>query len=387
MIRRLILLTGSTQVYASGLLKGILEYSKGTDPWVVVRMPSYYKQVHGIAGVVGWAKDWKADAIIGQFEPTDNVSLFGQYGIVAVAQDYQSRFKEIPNLTGDYVNMGRMAAQYFIQKGFRNFAFYGFNDVVWSDERSLGFRSRLLESGLGDRYYEFLQTSLNTRWYYDADSLAMWLLSLPRPVALFACDDNSASRIVEVCRTRQVRIPEDVAVLGVNNDDVLCNLSYPSLSSISLDVERGGYDVAQLIDTLLSDPHSDPHDVVVRSVNIVERMSTDIYATDDAAILKVLHYIHQHLSSPLSVQELVEQVPMSRRLLEMRFKAATGQSIHQYILDLRMERFSQLLLSSDEPIQVLAMDLGLQEPKNTARQFKARKGMTPAEYRKRFGPK
>lgn len=385
MIRRLILLSDSTQTYASTLLKGVMEYAKERDPWVVCRMPAYYKQVHGIAGVVGWAKDWKADAIIGQFEHTDNVALFGKYGIVAVAQDYKSRFKVIPNITGDYISTGRMAAQYFVQKGYRNFAFYGYEHVVWSAERQRGFRDRLRESGLDGRFFEFYQSDLDTRWYYDTDTLALWLMSLPKPVALFACDDNSASRITEVCRTSNLRIPEDVAVLGVNNDDVLCNLSYPTLSSISLDVTRGGYKAAELIDNLLKDSDYEPHDVVINPVNIVERSSTDILAVDDPHVRRALHYIHHHLSAPLSVDEVVSQVPLSRRLLEIKFKKQTGQSVHQYIVDLRMERFSQLLISSDAPIQELALSLGLTEPKNTSRQFKARKGMTPHEYRKRYG--
>lgn len=380
---RLILLTDFTEAFAHNLLRGILEYSKGREPWVVCRMPPSYKQSYGIPGVLEWAKKWQADAIIAQFNDNDEVELFRENGIVALAQDFQSRFSVIPNITSRYELTGQMAADFFLQKGFRNFAFYGYKDVVWSEERYMGFRNRIMEKGLGDNFFEYKNQPLENLWYYESEPLADWIKSLPHPVALMACDDTRGNKIMEMCQVLGINIPEEIAVLGVDNDEIICNLSEPPLSSVSLNIVKGGYEAARLIDRLIHNEETSYEDVIIQPVTIVNRLSTDIYATDNPAILAALKYIHQNLANKINVEDIVKQVPLSRRLLEIRFRQVTGQSIYQYISDLRMERFSQLLLASTEPVADLAMQVGLADSKNLARQFKLWKGCTPVEYRKR----
>ena len=149
---RLLIITDFTESFPTKLLQGIVKYSRLKEQWVVCRMPPSYKNRIGIPGVVKWAKDWGADAVVGQFEETDDVSLFAKNGIVAVAQDFKKRFTSIPNITGDYLGTGRMAARFFIEHGFRNFGFFGFNDVCWSDERCEGFREVVEEAGFGDSF-------------------------------------------------------------------------------------------------------------------------------------------------------------------------------------------------------------------------------------------
>lgn len=383
-MRRLILLTDFTEAFAHNLLRGILEYSKGREPWVVCRMPPSYKRTYGIEGVLKWAKQWEADAIIAQFDDDDNVELFRHHGIVALAQDYKSRFSTIPNITSRYLLTGRMAADFFLQKGFRNFAFYGYKDVVWSEERGMGFRDRLAECGFGDRFREYQKQSLDNLWYYESEPLADWIRSLPHPTALMACDDTQANKVMEVCRVLGIHIPEDIAVLGVDNDEIICSLSDPPLSSVGLNIVKGGYEAAALIDRLLKEPdvHAPSGDVIIQPTAIVDRRSTDIYATENPAIQTALKYIHQNLAEKLNVEDVVKEVPLSRRLLEMRFREVTGRSIYQYISDLRMERFSQLLLSTNDPIADIAVRVGLADAKNLARQFKQWKGCTPVEYRR-----
>ncbi|WP_455966752.1 substrate-binding domain-containing protein [Bacteroides fluxus] len=379
---RLILLTDFTEAFAHNLLRGILEYSKGREPWVVCRMPPSYKQANGIPGVLEWAKKWEADAIIAQFDDTDEVELFRQNGIIALAQDFKSRFSVIPNITSRYKQTGQMAADFFLQKGFRNFAFYGYKDVVWSEERCMGFRDRIVEKGFGDCFFEYQKQSLENLWYYESEPVANWIKSLPRPVALMACDDTQGNKIMELCRVLGIKIPEEVAVLGVDNDEIICGLSDPPLSSVNLNIVKGGYEAARLIERLLRDKDAISEDVVIQPVTIVNRLSTDIYATDNPVILTALKYIHQNLVNKISVEDIVRQVPLSRRLLEIRFKQVTGQPIYQYISNLRMERFAQLLLANTEPVADLAVQVGLADAKNLARQFKEWKGCTPVEYRK-----
>lgn len=379
---RLILLTDFTEAFAHNLLRGILEYSKGREPWVVCRMPPSYKQANGIPGVLEWAKKWEVDAIIAQFDDTDEVELFRQNGIIALAQDFKSRFSVIPNITSRYKQTGQMAADFFLQKGFRNFAFYGYKDVVWFEERCMGFRDRIVEKGFGDCFFEYQKQSLENLWYYESEPVANWIKSLPRPVALMACDDTQGNKIMELCRVLGIKIPEEVAVLGVDNDEIICGLSDPPLSSVNLNIVKGGYEAARLIERLLRDKDAISEDVVIQPVTIVNRLSTDIYATDNPVILTALKYIHQNLVNKISVEDIVRQVPLSRRLLEIRFKQVTGQPIYQYISNLRMERFAQLLLANTEPVADLAVQVGLADAKNLARQFKEWKGCTPVEYRK-----
>ncbi|MCC8172271.1 MAG: DNA-binding transcriptional regulator [Parabacteroides sp.] len=378
---RLILLTDFTEAFAHNLLRGILEYSKSREPWVVCRMPPSYKHTYGISGVLKWAKKWEADAIIAQFNDDDDVEQFRRQGIVALAQDFKSCFSVIPNITSEYKLTGRMAADFFLQKGFKHFAFYGYEDVVWSAERCLGFRNRIIEKGYGDNFHEYQKQPLESLWFYEPQPLVDWIKRLPRPVGLMACDDTQGNKIIEVCRVLGIKIPEEIAVLGVDNDEIICGLSNPPLSSVNLNIVKGGYEAAALIDRLVQNRNMPYEDVIIHPTTIIERISTDIYATNNPAVLTALKYIHQNLANKINVEDVVRQVPLSRRLLEIRFRQVVGKSVYQYVLDLRMERFSQLLLAGNEPISDLAMEVGLSDCKNLARQFKLWKGCTPIEYR------
>lgn len=379
---RLILLTDFTEAFAYSLLKGILVYSKSHTPWVVCRMPPAYKEQRGIKGVLKWALKWKADAIIGQFDDSDPVELFKQAGIVVLAQDYQSRFASIPNISSEYRLTGRMAADFFLQKGFRNFAFYGYKNTVWSQERCEGFHERLLEQPFPITFSDYQKKSLKNLWSYESESLLDWVRSLPKPTALLACDDNQGNRISEICKINDIRIPEDIAVMSIDNDEIVCNLSDPPLTSIELDIAQGGFEAARLIDQMLHNRHQKNEDVIIRPVGIVERQSTASYATDDPHILTALRYIHEHLSGRITVDDIVRQVPLSRRLLEIRFRKATGQSIAKYVFNQRMQRFSHLLLTTDAPITSVAAEVGLTNYSNISRQFGKLNRGTPLEYRK-----
>lgn len=382
---RLILLSDFTESFSYNLLKGVLAYSKSHEPWVVCRMPPSYKLTYGIEGVLKWAKTWQADAIIGRFDNDDNVELFRQHGIIAIAQDYKARFENIPNITGDYRKTGKMAAEFFLNKGFQHFAFYGYRDTVWSQERCEGFYECIAERGFGNNFHAYQEQSLDDLWFYEAPPLLSWLKSLPHPTALMACDDNQGNRITEICKVNNIKVPDKIAILGVDNDEIICNLSDPPLSSISHNIVRGGFEAAELIDRLLNDEENnrqDMQDVVIQPINIVNRLSTDFYSTTDMHIHTALKYIHQNIASNITVSDIVKQVPLSRRLLEIRFKQVTQQSIHKYIFNLRMERFAQLLLASDAPIADVAEQVGINNLKNLSRQFKTLKKVSPNEYRK-----
>jgi LacI family transcriptional regulator len=381
---KIILLLDFAEEYSKSLLKGISKFSAENGPWTYCRMPLYYRETIGIEGIIDWAREWGADGIIGQLYNEMDIKLILESKIPVIAQDFKERFKELPNITGSYREAGRMGADYFLQKGFRNFAFYGFNDIVWSRERAEGFEEKIRSVGYKVHYFEHRKSRSTDLWYYKSNSLSKWLRSLPKPIALMACDDNQGLHITEACKQNKIRIPEEVAVMGVDNDEMLCELSDPPLSSIGLDIEKGGYDTAKLMDHMIRHGHDDHYDIYVKPTQIITRQSTDIYATNDDHIASTLKFIHKNIEKNLQVDEVVKQVPLSRRTLEKRFLQITGYPIYKYIFNLRIEKFTQKLLETDQTIFEIAIDMGLNDSKNIARQFKQVKGCNPIEYRKQY---
>lgn len=383
---RILFLTDFSEAYARNLLLGIARYAHAVgQAWSLCRLPLSIRDKFGIEAVIDLAKKMRADAVIGQFYNTDNVELFARNGIITIAQDFKARFTTIPNITGPHFLAGKMGAEYFAKKGFRHFAFYGTRDVVWSDERMQGFRETVRAANPSFTFSALCKNTQNALWDYDTNQLVTWLQSLPKPVAIMACDDNHAYHITEACQQGEgggrLRIPDDIAVLGVDNDETICRLSSPNLSSLNQNIEQGGYDVAQLIDRILRDPATPREDVMVQPTHIVTRQSTDIYANNDQHIAEVLKYIHENISQKITVDELVELAPLSRRLLETRFKRSMGTSIYDYILQTRIEKVAQLLCEGMS-VSEAAIELGFSDIKNLSRMFRQQRGMTPSEYRR-----
>lgn len=381
---RLLLITDFTEQFAYRLLRGIMDYARRRDQqWVVCKMPPSYKREIGIDGVVKWALKWKADVVIGQFDPEDDVALFPTNGIVAIAQDYITMFNNIPNITADYHRTGEMAAERLCGHGFRNFGFFGYHGVCWSDGRLEGFRDRLLREFGHEEVYIFNHQQIRTLWSYDLTELGKWLESLPKPIGIFACDDNQAEILLEACHVMGITVPFDVAIIGVDNDEVTCNLTHPELSSIDMDIERGGYEAAQMACRMVEDKSFKGEDIVIRPIAVVGRGSTGIMATKDPVVSAALHYIYENRARKILVSDVIKQVPVSRRLLEQRFREATGTSLYTVISNLRMDYFAQQLLSSSETISEIAARMDEPDTKSISRRFQALKGCTPSEYRKR----
>ena len=381
---KVILIIDFSEEYGKSLLRGISRYAREHGPWIFCRMPTFYRETIGVEGILKWAREWGADGIIGQFYNEPDIRKFRKSNIPVIAQDFKERFTHIPNITGAYRETGRMGADYFLKKGFRNFAFYGFHNIVWSRERAEGFEARIKESGFRVNYFEHAKARSRELWYYKPSSLNHWLKSLPKPVALMACDDNQGEHITEACRHSGIRIPEEVAVLGVDNDEMICGLSDPPLSSIALDTERGGYETARVLEELIENQSAHPGDIVIRPTQVITRLSTDIYATNDAHISSALRYIHQNLDSNIKVNHVLKQVPLSRRTLEKRFQEITGFPVYKYIYSLRIEKFAQKLLETDKTVFEIALETGFSDSKNISRQFKQIKGCTPREYRRKY---
>lgn len=388
---RIIFMTDFSEAYARGLLLGIAKYSQNVGrAWSICRLSLSIRDKYGIKAVVDYAKKMKMDAIIGQFKPDDDVELFTENGIIAIAQESTVRFSGISNIVGDNYNEGVIAAKHLLNKGFTNFAYYGAKNVIWSDERQQGF-SDTLKAAKRPVTLSELEISNTDVWEYDYETVSQWLERLPKPVAIFACDDNRANNITEVCRYirinsangHRLRIPEDITLLGVDNDETICRLSIPNTSSIAIDVVGGGYDTAKYIDQqlYLKPEERFAEDILVHPLNVVTRQSSDILVNDDPYVAKTLRYISANLSNKIKVDDIVNEVPVSRRILEERFKKELGTSIYDYIIQMRIDRITELLREGLS-VSDAAYQMGFSDIKNLSRTFKKFKGISPFEYRK-----
>lgn len=385
MIKILILIDFSSE-FSRRILMGLIQYSKDHGPWIFYRLPSYYKTLYGNEGIIQWAKEWEADAIIARWDPDGNANLLTSLNIPIILQNYKSRSEYFSNLTGDYIGTGAMAAKFFIKRRYRNFAFYGNKGVVWSRERAEGFRKEIEK--MGGNYYYFESENLDEeKWSSSHVQLDDWLLSLPKPIALFACDDSFALQVSEICKINNISIPDEIALLGVDNDELICNLSDPPISSIVLDVEKGGYEAGRLIDQLIRGERTEPFNIIIHPTRFELRKSTEKYNISNEYVLKIVNYIENYFTSEIDIEELTRLVPLSRRNLEVKFKNEMGTTLYQFLLNCRIDYFTHLLLTTNRSLFDLAIEAGFSDYKNISRLFKKMKGYTPLEFRQKYGDK
>ena len=384
-MKRILILIDYSSEFSRRLLRGLIQYSKDHGPWLFYRLPTYYKTMYGKKGIVEWAKSWEADAILAKWDH-EGTNLLSTLNIPVVLQNFKSRSPYFSNLTGDYYGTGKMAAKFFIKRRFRNFAFYGNKDVIWSQERAAGFRAEV--ERFGGNFYYFESEDLGGKEWSDVHvELDEWLISLPKPVGLFACDDDFALRMSQICRINNIKIPEEISLLGVDNDDLICNLSDPPISSIVTDVEKGGYETGRLIDRMLKEGVKEPVDIVVKPSRIELRKSTEKYDISNEYIAEIVNYIEDNFTSDIMIESLTAMVPLSRRNLEVKFKEEMGTTIYQFILSCRINYFADLLITTatERTLYDMALESGFNDCKNISRIFKKHKGHTPIEYKNIYG--
>lgn len=376
---KVILLIDCASEFDRKLLRGMVRYSKENGPWLFYRMPSdMHLDQSREEWVVKWAKEWNADAIIGRWNE-NQLHLLENLNIPIVLQNNKSRSNTYSNLTGDYEGTGRMAAEYFKKKLFTDYAFFGVKDLIWSEERCVGFRNTV-EAGHGN-FYSFEEDPITGD---DRRKLILWLKSLPQRTALFCCDDAHALLLTETCRMIGRRIPEDIAVLGVDDDDLLCEISDPPISSIQLDVEQGGYITCKYLHQQITGEVRKPFNISISPLGVKERNSTLIHNVSDKEVKKILRYIDENYNKEIGVSDILQLIPLSRRSIEMRFKKATGMSIYQYLLGVRVEHFAYLISTTDRTFMDIAYEVGFRDLINVSRVFRKYKGCSPMEYRSKY---
>ncbi len=374
---KVILLIDCADEHDRKLLRGIMRYSKENGPWLFYRLLPDYRFSSGCEEkAIEFAKSWKADAIMGRWNDS-KLHLLDELDIPVVLQNNRSRSDVFSNISGDYDTTGRLAAQYFRNKLYTEYAFYGIKDIVWSEERCEGYRSEV-EKFKGHFYSYVEQVGEDNR-----EMTVEWLMNLPKPIAVFCCDDAHALFLTETCKISGIRVPEDVAILGVDDDDLLCHISDPTLSSIQMDVENGGYMTCKLLHEQLKSGSRKPFNVNITPLRIHERKSTSVWNITDSQVLRLIEVIENDYSRDLKMDELLQTVSLSRRSIEMRFKKVMGVTIYQYLLKVRVEHLAYLLVTTDRPYIDIVYDVGFRDYNNVSRIFRKFKGCSPQEWRRK----
>jgi LacI family transcriptional regulator len=292
--------------------------------------------------------------------------------------------KEFPVVCADSIAIGQMAAQHLIECRLRHFAFYARGRGI-SVDRAQGFVSALRAAG-----FECLQAPMNSPDYDQLldhshwPALIDWLHRLPKPVGILAVDDPMGHDLAGACLAAEISVPDRVAIVGVNNDDLICEATYPPLSSVEVDFSRVGYLAARQLDGLLhGDALPDAERLIhVPPLGVVQRLSTSVQAVDDPQLAAAVAFIRDHACDPCTVDDILRQVPVSRRWLERQFAGKLNRTPHEEIVRVRVERGRRLLLESDEKIDRIAERCGFSAAQNFGRVFHQVTGHTPSAFRR-----
>jgi len=387
-IHRVILLIETSRGWCRGLLRGIAKYSRLHGPWGFYRISEFYWQPGHIKKKKELAllKDWNATGVI-----TREMNMIPELldlGISVIGSDTESSMPEnLPYITSNFEKTGQMAAEYLLNRGFRNFAYCGFSDTTWSRERLRSFEQVIAAAGYSVDLYEKPMAKVRKLWKDESNLIANWLRSLPKPLGMMTCSDDRSQHVLEACKVARMHVPEEVAIIGTDNDELLCELSNPTLSSVTFNLERAGYEAAKLLDELMDGEPMKGQKIIVQPTSVITRQSTDILAMDDVEVAAAVRYIREHAQTMIQVRDVVDATALSRRSLEQRFRKVLDRSILDEIKRVHIEQVTRMLIETNYSVKKIALILGHQGTENISRYFKQFTGLNPSEYRQQFGEK
>ena len=370
--------------YERELLRGISDYANLHGPWRFYRNVSYLSgEEMGAAELV---RLWRPDAIIARESSPHRFDEILDGTLPTVYSPTTERREGMPNIVVHDTAAGGLAADHLVESGFRHFAYCGVNAFFWSRLRGGGFAARLEGHGHEARIFASDSGREFFVWNPGHRRLLEWLRLLPKPVGIFCCTDDFTQLVQEACMAAGLGIPDDVALIGVGNDESICELARVSQSSVRLNIRRGGYDAARHLAGLLHDRQArrrKVEDIVIEPLGVVARPSSDAAETHDTEVAKAISFIRDQVNFPTEVDDVVREVNLSRRRLYDRFREATGKSISAYIRDRRLEHFARQLLETNLTVSGIAYAMGYESDTNVARLFKKHFGTTPVAYRRK----
>ncbi|MGO8698577.1 MAG: XylR family transcriptional regulator [Limisphaerales bacterium] len=379
---KVILIIESSRASGRALLRGIADYSHLRGPW------SFSWEPGGLES--SWLTNRNADAQGIILRDVDKVKEVLACGLpVVVIGHQQKEVSGVVNVLTDSETIGRLGADHLIGCGFKHFAYCGYTvspleNAPWSAIRLHSYASRLKEKGFSRPMA--LHLSMDTgHWEKQKKANADWLRSVPRPVGLMACNDDCGRRVMELCKMAGLAVPDEVGVIGVDNDEVVCGLMDPPMSSIAINFERAGYEAAAALARLMQGEKNVPHRIIAAATHVVGRRSTDFVAAEDMHLRKALVFIRDHARIPISVSQVASASGLSRRSLEKAFRRLLGRSVLDEIRRSRADQIARLLVETDLSVAQIAETLGFVDVQHVARYFRTVKQISPTAYRKAYG--
>jgi LacI family transcriptional regulator len=374
--KRVALVMGLTDTYEHGIARGVVRYAKTRGGWDLYGYGWMFRPFDAL-------EVWNGDGIITRVESVTDAARLERLAVpvVDVAGAYPA--PSFWAVTNDDEATGRRAGAYLVSCGFPRFAYCGVAHTGWSEKRCQGFLETVRGVDPAPSVFEESQP-----WWERLDSkgrLRRWLAGLRRPVAIFACNDTAGLKLAGLCRDLGIPVPDSVAILGVDNEDILCEMTFPSLSSIELDCEAIGYRAAALLDEVMAAgalARRPARAVVVSPRDVVERESTRVYAGDDRLVQEAMRHIRLHGTEALGIPELLAVIPASRRSLETRFKKATGRTLKQEIVRVRLAHARALLRTTRLTVADVASRSGFGSAQRFHETFREVEGVSPGTYRR-----
>jgi LacI family transcriptional regulator len=375
--RSVALLIETSNAYGRGLLDGIIAYQREHELWSV-----YVGEQQRGARPPDWMKNWRGDGIIARIETDAIAAVVRRSRLPTVDVSAARRVPNIPWVETNDREIAQLAARHLIDRGFRKLAYCGEPLFNWSRWREKRFLAICVEEGCDCDVFEGrTPVEEGFSWTRERRRMKAWLEKLPRPVGVMACYDFRGQQLLDVCRELDIAVPEQVAVIGVDNDERLCQLCTPALSSVIPDSRGAGYQAAQLLDRMMRGQKVPADATLLSPLGIAERLSTDMYAVDDADIAAALRYIREHACEGITVSNVLRVVPLSRRMLEHRFQKVVRRSPHAEIVRIRMERATRLLRETDLPLAAIAERTGFASAIYLSKAFKNYTGKSPRAFR------
>lgn len=385
--KRIALLIESSRAYGRGLLRGISSYVRMHHNWSIdlqSRSPEDPPPP--------WLANWDGDGIIARVESREMERAISAVGVPAI--DVRGAFDlGMPLVETDEHSTCRIAFEHLTRRGFRQLAFCGFEGANYSERRQRYFAQLAHSAGLTLHQFatplpmrpsrEELTLSIREQLaiLFD-DTMFDWLRALPRPVGLLACNDVRGQQVLNACRELDIAVPEEIAVLGVDNDSLHCELSDPPLSSVVLNSERIGRVAARLLDRIIDHCEQPPPKTFIDAVRVETRLSTDITAIADRAVAAAARFIRMHACRGITIDEVAAEAHLSRRQLERRFRDSYGRSLHDEITRVRLQRVKDLLRETDLPLKRIAELTGYDYPEYLGAVFRKCEHTTPSAYRR-----
>ncbi len=381
---RIALLIESSRAYGRGVLRGISAYSRTHGPWSI-----FHEERSIDDAAPDWLENWEGDGIIARIESRRLLKRLRATGAPII--DVRGRFDldDIPLVETNDRKVTRLAVDHLLERGFRRLAYCGVEGANYSERRLSYYREYAKGHNIEPLVFQPAQTppaSADTvareRWgMLHEEAVVQWIDQLPKPIGVMACNDIRGRQVLNACRTHGVAVPDDVAVIGVDNDETVCELADPPMSSVEPNTERIGQVAAELLDRMMQGQTPDKHKAFINPVGVVTRRSTDVLAIDDREIAQAVRYIRDHACDGISVEDVLDHVPLSRTTLDRRFNAAFGRTPKAEIVRVRVERVKQLLRETDYTLIRIADLAGFSHAEYLNVAFKQKVGVTPGKYR------